>query len=211
MWMALVNATQSLVLLGTTSAALLLCGSYAEEEEENVTEPRVDIAEGPSPDAALGSPGSDSAEGSMLSSKSIEFSTDHPDLKFVLQYEGELLSEDFYVHLSGVASSAAQYVWSVKKRLTANSAAWKDLAKRITTLQTEGFDVKPGSDEAKVRRLMASQRRNKPGLLEQFDKKKKKKKIGRTTTTSMVYALSLFKPPTKLSIILDQKNGFVYA
>ncbi|XGW30806.1 hypothetical protein V3C99_009626 [Haemonchus contortus] len=163
MWMALVNATQSLVLLGTTSAALLLCGSYAEEE-------------GPSPDAALGSPGSDSAEGSMLSSKSIEFSTDHPDLKFVLQYEGELLSEDFYVHLSGVASSAAQYVWSVKKRLTANSAAWKDLAKRITTLQTEGFDVKPGSDEAKVRRLMASQRRNKPGLLEQFDKKKKKKK-----------------------------------
>ncbi|VDO52632.1 unnamed protein product [Haemonchus placei] len=199
MWMALANATQSLVLVGTTSAAVLFCGSYAEEEEENVTEPRVDIAEAASqeatsPDAALGSPGSDSAEGSMLSSKSIEFSTDHPDLKFVLQYEGELLSEDFYVHLSGVASSAAQYVWSVKKRLIANSAAWKDLAKRITTLQTEGFDVKPGSDEAKVRRLMASQRRNKPGLLDQFDKKKKKKKV--CTVSGKDSGRSFFKFPS---------------
>ncbi|KAK5986916.1 hypothetical protein GCK32_002763 [Trichostrongylus colubriformis] len=61
--------------------------------------------------------------------------------------------------------------------MQANSAAWKDLAKRITTLQTEGFDVKPGSDEAKNRRkLMASQKNVKPGLLEQIETKKKKKK-----------------------------------
>ncbi|CAJ0602627.1 unnamed protein product [Cylicocyclus nassatus] len=144
-----------------------------ESEEPGVPESQGSEGEGP--------PSGVSGEGGPPASKDgqpIEMSANHPQINFVLQFQGEP-TEEFLRNLKGVLLAANTFVWSAQKRAAAQTASWKDLARRVTSLQTEGFDVIPGSDEAKHLRRIESQRHVKPPLIlfiENTEPKKKKKK-----------------------------------
>ncbi|VDM76473.1 unnamed protein product [Strongylus vulgaris] len=136
--------------------------------------------EGEEPGSGSQSPTGGEGEPAPVGSQEppIELSTNHPQIQFVLQFQGEP-TEDFLKNLQGVVNSANMFLWGAKKRAAAQTASWKDLAKRVTTLQTEGFDVLAGSEEAKKLRIAESQKHFKPPLIvfiESTEPKKKKKK-----------------------------------
>ncbi|KAK6748051.1 hypothetical protein RB195_000955 [Necator americanus] len=146
------------------------------DEEESATEVVEESEEPPS----SGSASLEGAADGELSAENVkapplEMSADNPEVRFVQQFQGEP-TEEFVKNVTGVANSASVYIWGAKKRAAALTAAWKDLAKRITILQTEGFDVLAGSDEAKELRKIESQRHLRPSLLDKIEPKKEKKK-----------------------------------
>ncbi|EYB86910.1 hypothetical protein Y032_0271g889 [Ancylostoma ceylanicum] len=135
-------------------------------------------------DSSISESSEGSAEGSLegpptaSKEKPLEMSATNPQVLFVQQFQG-VPNEEFVKNVKGVAASAHVFVWGAKKRNSALTAAWKDIAKRIAALQSEGFDVIAGSDEAKEIRRMESQRQIKPAsllLLEKMESKKSKKK-----------------------------------
>ncbi|RCN53491.1 hypothetical protein ANCCAN_00557 [Ancylostoma caninum] len=156
--------------------SLITCCRRREESEEAATENEDDD------DDESGS--SESAEGSLegpltaSKEKPLEMSATNPQVLFVQQFQGSP-TEEFVKNVRGVANSAAVFVWAAKKRSSALNAAWKDIARRIAALQSEGFDVLAGSVEAKELRRMESQRQTRPALLnllEKMESKKHKKK-----------------------------------
>lgn len=50
-----------------------------------------------------------------------------------------IIQEEFAKQATAVVNGLGVYMWGANKRALANAAAWKDLAKRITTLQAEVF------------------------------------------------------------------------
>ncbi|KHJ97169.1 hypothetical protein OESDEN_02852 [Oesophagostomum dentatum] len=77
--------------------------------------------------------------------------------------------------MEAILDTADNYMWSMKKHMGADEAAWRELAKRITILHAEGYDVRAGTKEARRRRLCSTD----VSLLEKVTKKRKKKKKNR--------------------------------
>ncbi|KAK6746562.1 hypothetical protein RB195_000063 [Necator americanus] len=100
--------------------------------------------------------------------------TDNPEMQAVLaEPAGDDVSRDYLPKLETILEVAANYMWGMKKHMAADEAAWKELAKRITLLQAEGYDVRAGTKEAKLRRLTST---NVTSLMDKVDKVTKKRK-----------------------------------
>nr|CDJ95345.1 Protein B0379.2 [Haemonchus contortus] len=80
--------------------------------------------------------------------------------------------DNYLETLENVLETASNFTWGMKKHMAADEAAWKELAKRITLLKTEGYDVRAGTKEAKRRRLASV---NQSSLMEKVTKKKKRR------------------------------------
>ncbi|KAL6739679.1 hypothetical protein Aduo_013107 [Ancylostoma duodenale] len=159
--------------------SLIFCCRRKDESEEAATGEDDDDDESGSSESSEGS-AEGSLEGPPTASKEkpLEMSPTNPQVLFVQQFQGPP-TEEFVKNVRGVANSAGVFVWAAKKRNSALNAAWKDIARRIAALQSEGFDVLAGSVEAKEIRRMESQRQIKPALLnllEKMESKKHKKK-----------------------------------
>ncbi|EYC02100.1 hypothetical protein Y032_0102g3483 [Ancylostoma ceylanicum] len=112
-------------------------------------------------------------EGSERSDSGATLGTDNIQIQAVLaEPPGDEISADYIAHLEQILETAGNYMWGMKKHFAADEAAWRELAKRITLLQAEGYDVRAGTKEAKQRRLNST---NVSSLMEKVTKKRKRK------------------------------------
>ncbi|KJH48290.1 hypothetical protein DICVIV_05599 [Dictyocaulus viviparus] len=99
---------------------------------------------------------------------------DNPQIKLVLaETIRNECTEDYIMNLEIILDTACTYMWSMKKHMAADEAAWRELAKRITLLNAEGYDVRAGTKEAKLRRLSTAKHQS--SLMEKVTKRKRKK------------------------------------
>ncbi|WKY04830.1 hypothetical protein Q1695_005665 [Nippostrongylus brasiliensis] len=184
---ALMGLAEAMALVGASVTMLSIsCGKddYVDLEGDIGQASQSGSGESvPSKPATAPAPSGGSGEAAPAA-KIPEFAVDLPDFKLVIDHKGPvsvtLLRPEFMAHLNTILASAGVFLWGANKRAAANAAAWKDIAKRLTALQAEGFDVLAGSDEAKERRkTMLSDKHAKPKLMEAIEltEKKKKKKV----------------------------------
>ncbi|VDM85450.1 unnamed protein product [Strongylus vulgaris] len=88
----------------------------------------------------------------------------------LLEPSGDTISDGYIAHLEVILETAANYLWGMKKHMAADEAAWKELAKRITLLHAEGYDVRAGTKEAKLRRMTS---KDVPDLVGKVTRKRK--------------------------------------
>ncbi|KJH52135.1 hypothetical protein DICVIV_01721 [Dictyocaulus viviparus] len=179
MFLIVLFTVQIILLIGTSTIASATCRKNTDTEESDDSD---------SPSSSKSYSNSSESKNKPLLYLPLrhvsDMAEDNPHIQFVLGYNKGSL-EDFLRNINAVVVSSNLWLWEGKKRILASSAAWKDIAKRVTTLKTEGFDVVAGSDEAKKRRkLMLSQESTKPALLDQIEPKKEKKKKKKSKSNS---------------------------
>ncbi|RCN37045.1 hypothetical protein ANCCAN_17071 [Ancylostoma caninum] len=112
-------------------------------------------------------------EGSERSDIGATLGADNAQIEAVLaEPPGDDVSANYIAHLETILETAGNYMWGMKKHFAADEAAWRELAKRITLLQAEGYDVRAGTKEAKQRRLLST---NVSSLMEKVTKKRKRR------------------------------------
>ncbi|XGW26157.1 hypothetical protein V3C99_007065 [Haemonchus contortus] len=116
---------------------------------------------------------SQSSHGGERTDIGASLGSDNPELQAIIsEPPGEEVSDNYLETLEKVLETASNFTWGMKKHMAADEAAWKELAKRITLLKTEGYDVRAGTKEAKRRRLASV---NQSSLMEKVTKKRKKR------------------------------------
>lgn len=98
---------------------------------------------------------------------------DNPQIQAVIaEPPGDEVSDGYLEKLEFVLETAGTFMWGMKKHMAADEAAWRELAKRITLLHAEGYDVRAGTKEAKLRRLTSTAPSS---LMEKVTRKRKKR------------------------------------
>ncbi|CAJ0602403.1 unnamed protein product [Cylicocyclus nassatus] len=101
---------------------------------------------------------------------------DNADIQVILsEPPGNTLSDGYIDKLETILETAGNYLWGMKKHMAADEAAWKELAKRITLLHAEGYDVRAGTKEAKIRRMTS---KDVPDLVGKVTRKRKRRSHG---------------------------------
>ncbi|KAK6048349.1 hypothetical protein COOONC_14146 [Cooperia oncophora] len=113
------------------------------------------------------------APGSERTDSGASLGADNPQVIAIInEPPGDEVSEGYLDKLEFVLETAGTFMWGMKKHMAADEAAWRELAKRITLLRAEGYDVRAGTKEAKLRRLTSTQNTS---LMEKVTRKKKRR------------------------------------
>ncbi|KAK5969623.1 hypothetical protein GCK32_005078 [Trichostrongylus colubriformis] len=174
MWITLITFILHLICM-TLAAASSLGFCYKKKSGKSLPEKGATLKAPSTPvgEIAAKAEMAKEASSSERTDSGAALGADNPQVMAVLaEPPGDEVSEGYVDKLEFILETAGTFMWGMKKHMAADEAAWRELAKRITLLRAEGYDVRAGTKEAKLRRLTSTQQTS---LMDKVTRKKRRR------------------------------------